>query len=256
MFRIVLFLFIQGFFSSCNGPNLETSARTNILLELPNLEIEKISPHTFVHRSFLETTSFGTVVCNGMIVVNKGQAIILDSPIHQQDAMDLLHFIKHNLRAEVKGIVVNHFHDDCLGALDYFHKMGISSYANSKTVVLAAAAGLTLPQEQFSDSLLLQLGSLEIVNHFLGVGHTQDNIVTYIPQDQVLFGGCLVKCLGATKGYLGDADTEAWPSTIQKVKKKFGDAKIVVPGHGAIGKLDLLDYTFDLFRQGTQDQQD
>ncbi|MCK0206070.1 MBL fold metallo-hydrolase [Ornithobacterium rhinotracheale] len=57
----------------------------------------------------------------------------------------------------------------------------------------------------------------------------------YFPKDQVLFGGCLVKELGAGKGNLSDAFPKEWSATIQKVKHAYPEAKIVVPGHGKIG---------------------
>jgi metallo-beta-lactamase class B len=61
-------------------------------------------------------------------------------------------------------------------------------------------------------------------------------------------GGCLIKELEATKGYLGDANVAAWSNTVKLVKKEFPNIKLVVPGHGAIGDSKLLDYTIDLFK--------
>ena len=40
---------------------------------------------------------------------------------------------------------------------------------------------------------------------YFGEGHTKDNIMGYFTEDQALFGGCLIKKVGASKGYLGDA---------------------------------------------------
>jgi metallo-beta-lactamase class B len=63
-----------------------------------------------------------------------------------------------------------------------------------------------------------------------------------------MFGGCLIKELGAGKGYLGDANVVAWSSTVEKVKKAYPNVKVVVPGHGAYGNIKLLDYTINLFK--------
>jgi len=73
----------------------------------------------------------------------------------------------------------------------------------------------------------------------------------------VLFGGCLIKELDASKGYLGDAskgylgdaNVKAWSNTVTKIKKAYPKLQIVVPGHGAIGNQALLDYTIKLFNQ-------
>jgi hypothetical protein len=39
---------------------------------------------------------------------------------------------------------------------------------------------------------------------------------------------------------------ESWPKTLQKVKEAYPGARIVVPGHGRPGGLDLIDHTIEL----------
>lgn len=63
-----------------------------------------------------------------------------------------------------------------------------------------------------------------------------------------MFGGCLIKELDATKGFLGDANVSEWSNTVEKVKHQFPNVQIVIPGHGKIGGKDLLDYTIKLFK--------
>jgi metallo-beta-lactamase class B len=57
-----------------------------------------------------------------------------------------------------------------------------------------------------------------------------DNVVGYFPKDEIMFGGCLIKELGATRGYLGDANLKAWSSTVLEVKARYPKVKIVVLG--------------------------
>ena len=63
-----------------------------------------------------------------------------------------------------------------------------------------------------------------------------------------MFGGCLIKELDATKGYLGDANVAAWSNTVEKVKNAYPNVKIIIPGHGNYGDKKLLDYTINLFK--------
>jgi metallo-beta-lactamase class B len=58
----------------------------------------------------------------------------------------------------------------------------------------------------------------------------------------------LIKELEATKGYLGDANIAQWSNTVERIKEQYPNIKIVIPGHGAIGGKDLLDYTIQLFK--------
>lgn len=70
--------------------------------------------------------------------------------------------------------------------------------------------------------------------------------MVWIPRQKVLFGGCLVKRRGGSRGYLAEADLAAWPETIRKVKAAYPQAEIVVPGHGSPGTLDYLDFTAEM----------
>ena len=129
-------------------------------------------------------------------------------------------------------VVPTHFHSDCLGGLRAFHEAGIPSIANELTLDLAKNSGVEIPKNGFRDSLTLEIGSEKVWIKFLGQGHTRDNVVGYFPSEDVLFGGCLMKELGASKGYLGDANVDEWSATVKKVKKEFPRVKRVVPGHG------------------------
>jgi len=91
------------------------------------------------------------------------------------------------------------------------------------------------------------VGNKKVYAKFFGEGHTADNIIGYYPNDEILFGGCLIKQLGAKKGNLADANTSKWSKTVQKVKIKYPQIKTVIPGHGEPGGIDLFDYTIRLF---------
>jgi metallo-beta-lactamase class B len=94
---------------------------------------------------------------------------------------------------------------------------------------------------------VIRVGGKTIEVAFLGEGHTRDNVVGLEKEEKVLFGGCLIKELGATKGYLGDANLDEWSKTVKKLKQRFPGNQWVIPGHGKPGGDELLDYTAALF---------
>lgn len=211
------------------------------------LIILQISVNTFLHTSFLQTNDFGNVPCNGMIVKNSNEVVVFDTPTNNKSAEDLIKFIKENLHCKINAIVPTHFHDDCLGGLASFHQFGIPSFGNLSTIELAKANKAVAPKSGFMDALKIRLGNTYAIVKYFGQGHTKDNVVGYFPKDNVLFGGCLIKEIDATKGYLGDANVGEWSNTVKKIKRQYPNVKIVIPGHGAIGGKDLLDYTIKLF---------
>lgn len=182
-----------------------------------------------------------------MIVINGGEALVFDTPADNESSKELISWLETEQKLKVKGVLATHFHDDCVGGLDAFHAKGIPSYGSFKTNSLAKAEGNLVPENGFEDDLILEVGKLKVVTRFLGEGHTRDNVVTYVPSDQVLFGGCLIKEVGAGVGFLGDANTAAWSETVTRVKSTFSDVRTVIPGHGKIGDSELLEFTIRLF---------
>lgn len=179
---------------------------------------------------------------------NSNEAIVFDTPTDDKISELLIKWIKATLHCKINAIIPTHFHDDCLGGLKAFDENDIPSYAYFKTIELAKENNFAVPKNSFRDSLILKVGDEIIIAKFFGEGHTKDNIVGYFPSENVLFGGCLIKELGASKGYLGDANVVDWSSTVENVKKEYPNVKIIVPGHGKYGDRKLLDYTFNLFK--------
>jgi metallo-beta-lactamase class B len=219
------------------------------IYKTPTLEIDSIATGTYVHRSFLATKDWGNVSCNGAVYINTGEAIVFDTPTTDSVSVELISWIRLHTKASIKAIVVNHSHVDCLGGLAIFHQAGIPSYASKLTQKLALndVNRPAIPQHGFTNVLNLKIGNTTIINYYPGEGHTRDNIVSYIPAVNVLFGGCIIKAIGSGKGNLAEANVATWSESVRKVKQKFQNAVIIIPGHGAYGNRSLLDYTIKMF---------
>jgi len=226
----------------------KSSFKAKEVYKSKELIITQISENAFEHTSYKQTDDFGNVPCNGLVVRNSHEAIVFDTPTNDKGSEELIKWINETIQCKINAVIPTHFHDDCLGGLHAFHQHHIPSYASFKTIDLATKDHAAVPENGFKDSLVLKAGDEKVVATFFGEGHTKDNIVAYFPAEKVLFGGCLIKELDAGKGYLGDANVAAWPATVERVKKGYPQADIVVPGHGAFGDKALLDYTIKLFR--------
>ncbi|MFK7971392.1 MAG: subclass B1 metallo-beta-lactamase [Bacteroidia bacterium] len=215
----------------------------------PDLKIEQISPHSFIHISNLETESWGKVPCNGLVHIKNGKALVFDTPSYDSLSEVLIEWIEQDMGASIEGVIANHFHIDCTGGLGAFHDRGIPSYGSALTQEIARARGEKVIQNTFTtnrEEINIPNGP-KCLNIVLGEAHTRDNIVSYLPEEKILFGGCMVKSLSAKKGNLADANPEAWANTIRNVKAQFPEVEIIIPGHGKSGGIELLDYTIELF---------
>ena len=241
--KVNILFWIIIIFSSCR------TEEVSIGYESKTLKVKPVSENVYQHISYLETEDFGNVACNGAFYVVGNEVIIMDTPTDDEVSKELIEYIEHDLHAEIIGVVINHFHIDCLGGLKAFHDLGIPSYANQNTIDLAKEQGRILPQNGFYEVDTIEVGSKLLVNRYFGPGHTEDNIVSYIPEEDVLYGGCMIKSVGAGKGNLEDANVKEWSISVSRIKTEYPQLKYVIPGHGKYGGMELLDYTIEKFNE-------
>jgi metallo-beta-lactamase class B len=209
------------------------------------LEVELLGDGVWRHRSRHPDLGRG----NGLVVVSGDEAALIDTPWTNEQTRRLLEWVSRTVGARVTKVVPTHAHPDNMGGLAAAHELGAASYANRKTAEFAKEKGSEVPQNVFEDSLDLTVGTRVLQLRFVGPGHTLDNIVVWIPDVEILFGGCLLRpAASKTLGYTKEADLERWPETIEKVIEDYGDAKRIVPGHGPPGGRELMDRTLELLR--------
>lgn len=185
--------------------------------------------------------------CNGLVVLTADSAVLIDSGWGVKAADRIVHLIEEQLHRPVAACISTHFHDDRTGGVPWLRKHGVRTYANARTRVLATAQGKACPQYALADDTLLTIDGVTLRCWFPGPGHAPDNTVVWLPQQRILFGGCLVKSMEAQDlGNIHDADLAAWPATIRAVQARFPDVRTVVPGHQAWGDAALLQHTLDL----------
>ena len=212
-----------------------------------DIELIRLSENTYVHVSWYTFAHFGRVPCNGLILINNKEAFLFDTPVTDLMTKTLVNYLKDSLKVNPVGFVPNHWHSDCMGGLAYLKTQKINSYANQKTIEIAKIQKLPVPVHGFKDSLQLRLGDKLIECYYLGAAHTLDNIVVWIPSEKILFAGCMVKSMESKDlGNTADGDLKAYPKTINSLLTKFPAAKIVIPGHGDFGGLELVRHTIEL----------
>jgi len=239
-----VFLSLALFIFGCRSAQLSDKSYTS-----KSIVIHQVKEHVYQHITYLQTESFGKVACNGMVVFDGNEAIVFDTPIGDSTSAELINWVKDSLGCKIVAVIPTHFHEDCLGGLKEFHKHGIPSYASNKTINSAKSNNYPVPQNGFDNLREFKVGSKKVIAEFHGEGHTRDNITGYFPAEKVVFGGCLIKEIDAEKGYLGDANVSAWSETVTKLKNKYTETEVVIPGHGKIGGPALFDYTIKLFEQ-------
>lgn len=207
----------------------------------------RLSDNTYIHVSVSEIPGYGKVSSNGLIFINEGNAFLFDTPVNDSLTRVLVTWLSIEMGVKIVGFVPNHWHGDCIGGLGYLQSQGIKSYANQITIDLARTNHLPVPDSGFRDSLNLSLGDRQISCYYFGAAHSKDNIVVWIPSEQILFAGCMVKSMESDNpGNVAEADLEAYPQTLDKISARFPMAKYVIPGHGQFGGMELIRHTKEL----------
>lgn len=115
----------------------------------------------------------------------------------------------------------------------------------------------TPPNVTFENTMTLYRGGRELRLMYLGRGHTDTDVVTYLPKERIVATGDLME---SVLSYMGDSYPEEWIATLERLKAL--DFDTVLPGHGVPFKgkeritafqdylRDLLAQTAALKRQG------
>ena len=236
--------------AACRPPAPDTTPATPRSWTVsPDLQIAELRPGVWLHTSWQALSDGARFPSNGLIVREGDRLVLVDTAWGEDRTGELLEWIDSTLRLPVARALITHSHDDRLGGASWLVKRGIPFYAHPLTRQLAAEQGLPLPEalEGLTEAGgTARIGAAEVF--YPGPAHARDNVVVWLPESGVLFGTCAVRAAGTTSlGNVADADVPAWPAAIRRTLERYGNAQVVVPGHGQPGGAELLRHTLTLF---------
>lgn len=232
---LVLLLFLMSSASIADGMPDEGAVR---IRPLTNGVWLHVSSHTFEDGSHYTS--------NGLIVRDRGHLVLVDSAWGDAATATLLDEIEAAIGLKVTMAVATHSHEDRAAGAAVMKARGIRFYASRATRQLIEVRGETPPEYELDLAnevgATTRLGPLEVM--YPGAAHTADNLVVWLVRQKLLFGGCAVREASARNlGYYKEGDPAHWGPAMALVKDHYGNATIVVPGHGKVGDARLLDHT-------------
>src|SRR5215467_11874488 len=169
-------------------------------------------------------------------------------------AGDWLRRLREHTTKPVRYLVLSHYHAVRVLGASAFGAEVIVAHDNTRSLIAerglqdwaselgrmprlfrepASIPGLTWPTTTFSDRLTIHLGGSrgQLVLAYCGRGHTEGDIVAWLPDQRILFAGDLVESQAAL--YTGDAFHADWASgTLDRVAAL--GAETLVGGRGAV----------------------
>jgi glyoxylase-like metal-dependent hydrolase (beta-lactamase superfamily II) len=191
------------------------------------------------------------------LVVGDGACLVVDTRSHLGEAADLIAAVR-SVTPHPWTVVNTHVHyDHCFGnaafrpapiwgsrgcaadlaALGHQQRATVVAQLREAgdhgTADLVAAVPIDPPDHLVDDVAVLDVGGREVVLHYLGLGHTDSDLVVEVEDagdSTVIFAGDLVE-EGAPPAF-DDAFPAEWPATLGRLQALARGP--VVPGHGAV----------------------
>lgn len=221
----------------------------NVSAQEAKLKITPLAGDFYIYTTYSEYKG-SRIGANGMYVITREGAIIIDSPWDTTQFQPLLDSIKvkHNKTAVL--CLATHFHEDRTGGLEYYRKLGIKTYTTRQTDALSKQHGMKRAEFLIDKDTLFTFGQYTFKTIYPGKGHAPDNIVIWFEKEKILYGGCLIKSVDDdTLGNLGDASINDYPTTIRNVQAKCKNPAYVIPGHNDWNNPTSVTHTLEMAEQ-------
>jgi metallo-beta-lactamase class B len=259
-------------------PRIRRAALPAVLALLASVaSAETISPGLTVERLeegvFLVAHAYPWSSNSLLAVMRDRWLLMIDAPSTPKATGELLAWASSRLGEREVVAVTTHFHVDRLGGNAELARRGIPIYGSTLTPKAIAERGASslkglaamiadpairsyyetfdyvAPTRLFDPraGLVLDFGGEEARIEYPGVGHSVDNLVVYLPDKRLMFGGCMILAMEAgSVGNVADGDVPRWIGSLALVEAE--DCDIVVPGHGRPGGPGLVAHTGEALR--------
>lgn len=201
------------------------------------MQRERVTDHIIVF-----TSSLYVQVTASVILTSEG-AVLIDTLLYPEETLQLRQFIRERLNTEVRYVINSHYHADhtlgtcffdgaeviahrrCYELLNTRGREGLARMQQSSADMMNLS--VVLPHIVFDDHLTLQVGGKTF--HLTHTpGHSEDSIVVYLEEDQVLFAADTVMSLP----HFVDGSYELLLNSLTSLQGRTYEN--IVQGHGDI----------------------
>jgi glyoxylase-like metal-dependent hydrolase (beta-lactamase superfamily II) len=210
------------------------------------LAITRLCDSVFIYTTYnyWNGTAFPS---NSMYVVTQAGVVMIDTPWDSTQFQPLLDSIRNRHKKEVVLCIATHSHADRTAGLEFLKEKGVKTYTSKLTYDLCALDGEKQAEFYFTQDTVFWVGGKRIETFYPGEGHTPDNIVVWLDEKKVLYGGCLVKSTeNQSLGNVADANIPEWGNTMRRLMEKYPRPKYVIPGHFSWKNRNSLKHTLKL----------
>ncbi|GAA4906475.1 MBL fold metallo-hydrolase [Tessaracoccus lubricantis] len=163
------------------------------------------------------------------LVVGDREALLVDTGNSPEQGAEILASARAKAGVPVTHVLLTHDHHDHVNGLAGME--GVTSIAHEDL----AAVEVT---RTFSMALAVDLGNLRVEALHFGAGHTDHDVMIYLPGENVVFAGDLLE-EGADPQVDDRGSLSNWPTVLDGVLGAANATTKFVPGHGAVVDRDF-----------------
>ena len=217
------------------------------------LVAQQLSPSAWYVQgeSALGSPANRNFISNAGFVVTPAGVVVIDALGSPQLARELITEVRRRSGQPITHVILTHYHADHVYGLQEFQAAGAriiahrggQQYLHSDTAQSRLAASrvelapwidgetrLVAADEWIDGPRELVVGGVRLLLQPVGPAHTPEDLVVFLPAEQVLFAGDLV--FRGRIPFVGQADSRKWVAALDTLLAY--DAKLVVPGHGPV----------------------
>lgn len=220
----------------------------------------KVGPHSYYVQGQAGAASSANqgYMSNAGFVVTREGVVVFDSLGTPPLADALLKQIRKITPVPVKRVIVSHYHADHVYGLQIFKAAGAEIWAHEGGKEYFASGEMAqrlaqrredlfpwvdentqilMPDRWLSGDEDFELGGVKFAIRHVGPAHSAEDLALFVQPDRVLYAGDLV--FKGRVPFVGNADSKSWLAALDKLLAF--DAKVMVPGHGAVSRKPKAD---------------
>jgi metallo-beta-lactamase class B len=213
------------------------------------LKITHLTKDFYIYTTY-NTYEGSQIPANGMYIVTNNGVVIFDTPWDTTQFKPLLDSIKIRHNKNVVICIATHWHSDRTAGLEYYKQQGIKTYTTALTDELSKKNEKKRAEFLMAKDTVFNIKPYSFEIFYPGEGHTSDNIIIWIENEKILYGGCLIKGADAEDlGYLGDANLKEYATTLKRVQKKCTKPKHIIISHSDWNNLNSLKHSIKMAKK-------
>ena len=180
------------FVSTISSVQASQKVEKTVIKMRGTISISQLNKNVWVHTE-LGYFNGEAVPSNGLVLNTTKGLVLVDSSWDNKLTKELMEMVEKKFQKRITDVIITHAHADRIGGIKTLKERGIKAHSTALTAELAKNSGYEEPLGDLQIITSLKFGNTKVETFYPGKGHTEDNIVVWLPQYQILAGGCLVK---------------------------------------------------------------